>query len=772
MYLLVGLFLSSILSVFAQDIRLSPETVVSQDQLRKIQELLPKLENDRRFIHWTNRATGMRWLSQRHINSGEVSFYNKPTGDRQVYGPGIYLAEQPTSSKSFGEIPVSFVVEKGAPIYDEVIIEKVLGKKLSAAEASVLGQHIPYLRHAANDWYVVNHPEHADKLIYGKKIHPEAKVYVQHADNWNQFKNFQDFQELIKNGDQDAVYLRNIIDASDYMDGISFARAMKINPGAPWNEFEPDNFWKYQNAMVEMSTKREELAARGMDQLEKTLLEVQTTFSGRKDVTSLDQVLRNEGIRAGGDEAGKTFIATTHQLETMKANPYLEVVSTPQGKHHLVHYFYPDVFHFKKLKGKISDELYQKLSSLNQDQLMNDHNLRQQLNKQLLKELVDDFSTRMKAGKANWVELISIHPFEDMNGRTSRMLQELYNNGSNHFLLGDLDILLPVDEQNVYWRKAAKAHQQLQADLIDELLMAKAEGRMPDYMKTTAIQDYLNHGFATPMDIDLNNQENLELIRKRNWVPLMEKGKDLGIARLEQNIKNGKTRARALEVLIDATSGEALSFYSPEEKKQLLKLMHQVLKENADDLESLVPVFRNYKTFYKDADPATKATLTSPTKFQYGMLDKIKRTFRSPTTAQLDLIKTFHQIMAVESDQIRVMNHYLSMVSKSNPKAASDMLHQYLNVQYFMFADESMFASTSAADQKRTLLTAKAHIEKMIEMGDKANAQAAFDKYQELHKISQQSVRDVMPMANDLRTWSKKKGPGKCTLAELLKALN
>ncbi len=771
MYLIIGLFLSVIATSFAQDISLSPRTKVSQDQLKKITELLPKLEQDRRFIHWTNKATGIRWLSQKHINSGEMNFYNRPTGDRQVYGPGIYLAEKPTSSKGFGEVPVSFVVKKGSPIYDETIIQKVLGKKLSLEEASVLGQHIPFLRHAANDWYVINHSDHAVDLLYGKKIHPETKIYIQSPENWNRFKNFQDFRELIHNGDQDAIYLKNIIDASEYMDGISFARAMKINAGAPWNEFEPENFHNYQRAIVDLSERRQSLASRGMDQLEKSILEVQSAFTGRKDATSLDQLLRSEGIRAGGDEAGKTFLATTHQLETMRANPYLEVVSKPHGEHHLVHYFYPDVFHFKKLKGKISDELFQKLSLINPDQLMNDHGLRQQLNKQLLQELMQDFIERMKTGKASWVDFISIHPLQDMNGRTSRMLQEIYNNGSHHYLLGDLDILLPVDEQNVYWRKAAKAHHQLQIDLIDELLMAKAEGRMPDYMKTTAIQDYLNNGFPTPMDIDLNDHENLELIRKRNWVQLLEKGKERGIVMLEQKYLNPKTRAQALEVLVEASSKESLPFFSAAEKKQLLSLMNKVLSDNSDDLEGLVPLYRNYKSFYQEAEQAAKSTLTSPTKFQSRMLDKIKKTFLDPATPQTDLFQTLQRIIEVEDDPIRVMNHYLSMVSKSNSEATSRMLHQYINIK-FNFANKLSYPNSTPKDQKRILLTIKAYIEKMIEMGDKTNAQEAFKKYKELHTISHKSVQDVMPMANDLRTWSKKKGPGKCTLAELLKALN
>ncbi len=189
---------------FAQ-IDLGGGVVITHEQLKKIESMLEKTTADRHFTHWTNKATGMRWIQQSYINSGEVNFYNRPTGDRQVYGPGIYLAETPTSSKNFGEVPVSFKVTKGTPIYDEAIVKKVIGKSLTAEQASKLGEHIPLIRHATSDWYVVNHSMHTDELVYGKIPKPEAKVYVQNPDNWTQFKVPGDFKELVQNGDPAAI---------------------------------------------------------------------------------------------------------------------------------------------------------------------------------------------------------------------------------------------------------------------------------------------------------------------------------------------------------------------------------------------------------------------------------------------------------------------------------------------------------------------------------------------------------------------------------------
>lgn len=756
---------------FAQ-IDLGGGLTITDAQLKQIEASLKKTTEDRKFFHWTNKATGMRWIKQSYINSGEVDFYNIPTGDRQVYGPGIYLAETHTSSTSFGEIPVSFTVTKGTPIYDQDVVAKIVGKTLTANQASELGERIPMLRHATSDWYVINHSMHADDLTYGKFNVKEAKVYVRDPDNWSQFKIPGDFKELVQAGDADAVYLKNVLEASDYMDGISFARAMTVNPGQPWAEFEPHNFSKYQESVKVIAEKMPEYQNRGYAGLRQTMLDVQTTFSGRIDVTDLKQVLRTEGIRAGGDEAGKTFLATEAQLKTMQANPYLEVISTPQGKDHLVHYFYPDAFHFKKLKGKISDSLYETLLKQNPNDLMNNHALRADLNRQLIDELVTDFTKRMQQGTANWNELISIHPFEDMNGRSSRMLQEIFDNGQNHFILGDIDILLPVEEQRVYWQRSAKAQQNLQAAFIDEYLSAKVEKRMPDYLKTGALQDYVNNSFPTPMHIELNNFENQELIKNRQWVKLLDKGRAGGLEQLKLNLTHPAKAQTAFQSLIDVTNPDILKFYSTSEKHMLLSMMAPQFKNQQVNTNQVMMLLENYQSIYNNSDAATKAKYASPLRLKNDIFLTIKSKVLDPKISQVDLMHTISSIFNLEQNQTRTLNYFMSLMQKNTPKAANDVLKQYLSMYAFdIQGDLDVFKATTPAEQRRFMVTLKAIVEKFIALGDKDNGVKALEKYRSLYAVADKSVTASLPDAEKLRSWTKKGGFNSCSLMEMLTKL-
>lgn len=769
------LYLSLILSTIvyasgasAQDVDLGGGVKVSQDQLKQISNALPKTVQDRYFYHWTNRATGMRWIKQGYVNSGEVNFYNTPTGDRQVYGPGIYLAEKPTSSKSFGEVPVSFTIDKGTPIYDEKVVEKIIGKVLNHEQASELGEHIPLIRHANEDWFVTNHAENTDIIRYGRKFSPEARTYVSNSANWTQFRLKPDFKELIQNGHQDAIYLKNIIDASDYMDGISFARAMKVNPGAPWNEFEPQNFAGYQRAMDEFSEKLPKLQALGADKIEQTLLEVQTTFSGRKDITDIKQTFRSEGIRAGGDEAGKSFLATTEQLKTMQANSYLEVVSTPQGNNHLVHYFYPDALHYKKLKGKIPDELFNRLGTYDPNQLMNDHGLRNSLNKELISELVKDFSKRYKAGKAEWIDLISIHPFEDMNGRTVRMMQEIFANGENHFILGDIDILQPLAEQKVYWQRSATAHQNFQADLIDEFLMAKTENRMPDYLKTNALKDYVNRAFPTPMKIDLDDHATLELIRNRQWLPLLENGKKDGVKELLRSVADPATKERAILELIAVTKPAQAPLYNAQDSKDLLTTLNHLLEDKNRSNAEKINLLDSYEAFYKKVDKSFSHNMRSPTKIKFAMIDEVKTVFKSSKAGDPKNAMRIFELKNIERDPILSLNHFLSLISDKNDAVAASMLEMAINTEFTVFDDLDQFKAMDPAKQKRVLMATKAYIEKQIEFKNKSQATEALTRYKNLYAKADPKTKLAMPDADKLRSWTRNAGHGKCTLAQLL----
>ena len=757
--------------VFSQDFNLGNGLIISEQQIQKIAAELPKTTEDRFFYHWTNRATGMRWISQGKISSGEVQFYNNPTGDRQVYGPGIYIAEKPTSSKSFGEVPVSFTIKKGTPIYSEQVISSVIGKRLSNEQASKLSEQIPLIRKATDDWFVTNHSQNTEFVSYGKKFSTEATVYVKEADNWTHFKISPDFKELIQSGDQDAIYLKNLLNTTSYMDGISFARAMKVNPGQPWSEFEPHNFEKFQNAIDEIAGAKDQYIKNGNNHFEKTLLEVHTALTGRKDHTNITQTLRDEGIRAGGDRVGKTFLATDLQLKTMQANPYLEVHSVPHGTNHLVHYFYPDIFHYKKLEGRISNSLYEKLSQLNHDQLLDNHDHRRNLNRQLINELIEDFSSRHKAGKANWVDLISIHPFEDMNGRTVRMMQKVFANGKAHFVLGDMDILLPINHQKMYLHKSDLAYGKLQLDLIDEFLTAKSEKRMPDYLKTGALKEYVNNAFPTLMKIDIDNQQILELIRNREWVSLIDLGETAGINDLSLALKDPTKQKMALETLLKEISPNQIQYYQDAGKIAYLSLIEVESKNPALDFKTRARLYDHYRPIFDGLAPGAQIKSTAPVKVQRIFIDEMKGAFKAANTLEGDLLGYLNKIRDVEKDEIRVLNHYISLMDKNNSKLKSKLLQDRYNVQLATITNNK-FAGLTEGSQKRLLLTMKGHIEKMIIIGDKTPGTDAYKQYEAYYSIADKRVTAILPSADKLRSWTKKSGFGTCSLYESLMKLS
>jgi hypothetical protein len=587
----------------AQGLDLGGGLYVSQEQLETLRRELPRTQEDRTFYHWTSRTNAMRWVTQKYINSGEMAFLNRPSTVLQVYGPGFYIAENPMSSRDFGEAPVSLIVKKGTQIYDAGVVSRVLKTQLSNEKAAILADTLQLLRPAKNDWYVLNNSAHTQDIFYAAFSDPKARTYVSEVRNGDPFKVAGDFRELIQSGDQDARYLRDILFASEYMDGISFARAMKVNPGAPWQEFEPEGFESYKNAIESLSHRVEEIRKAGTEKTGDALFEVINKLNGDK-FRDVKEAYRTEGIRAGGDEPGQTFKVTKDQLKALEDNPYLEVVSMKQGDEYLVHYFYPDAFHFKKLKGRISDELYQWLSQLSPDEIMKNNELRQSLNKQIIDELLSDFLVRKKKNEATWSDLVSIHPFVDKNGRTVRLLQKIYEPEYHHSFIGDFDLLEAKDKQYILLDSSSSAHRNLQADLIDEFLRAKTQKRAPDYLKTGALEKYVNDAFPYPVKIDLSSATQLEQIRKRQWVELTEGTKDAGMAELENFLKKNPDPIILLKRMDKFTHPSAASFYTDSQKEKLLGIIGKAFDQDGFSTHQKIGLAENYRNVHFSSSKA------------------------------------------------------------------------------------------------------------------------------------------------------------------------
>lgn len=606
----IGLILIFVsFSALAQDLDLGNGGTISQQRLEAFRSLLKPTTEDKTFYHWTNKSNAVRWASQGQIDQGEMAFLNTPTGELQSYGPGFYLAESPTSSNSFGEAPVSITVKKGTLVYDKHAAMKTFGRPLTFREEALVAERLSLLRPAVNDWYIVNNQEFTKKVFYSAYADPNVKVSVLHSVKWNPFTNAESLKDLVNSGDQEVKYLRDVIYASDYMDGISFARAMKINPGAPWMEFEPENFEKYKNTIDYLSSKNaenirkaDELQNKMRTNLTEVMLDVHNKLNGKNEA-SVISFFRTEGVRAGGDEVGKTFEVTKEQLEVLQKNPYLEVeVITKDGKT-FVSYHYPDVFHYKKLKGMISPKLYQTLEKNPAEVFMKDAEARNLLNRVLIKELYDDFVTKFYKGKADWVDLISIHPFADYNGRTVRLLQKIADPTITNTFLGDFDLLLPKEFQSATAVTATAAQNELMADLFDELIRAKTEKRMPDYIKTKAIDKYLNNAYVVPMKLNLDSGIIQDKIAQRKWPDLFNEG----ISNYLQDVKKD-----ALNLTPDfskrikwASHPHVIPFYTDAQKNELALTIDGVLNEKKIPVLERAEIFQRFDALVKDY-PAIK----------------------------------------------------------------------------------------------------------------------------------------------------------------------
>lgn len=656
----------------AQDLVLSSNLTITQAQIDELYKQLPRTTEDRTFYHWTSKSTALRWISQKHISEGEISFLNTPSTDNQAFGPGFYIAERSTSSKRFGEVPVSLIIKKNSVLFDQKVVTKFLGRELTNDEASKLGNRIPFIRNVTDDWFVLNSSQHTKDIFYGAYSAPDVRVYVDEAESWSPFKFSENFSELINRGDQDALYLKRILVASDYMDGLSFARAMKINPGAPWTEFEPEGFSQYERALDDISKNLKEIQEIRFDGgTKKVILDVHNRII-ESSHSDLMEAYRVEGIRAGGDEKGKTFLATEEHLKNLQSNPYLEVQFIPDGNgRYYVNYFYPDAFHFKKLKNVISPDLFEELSKTNVDDLMKNHERRHSLNKRIISELVDDFITKMNDGVASWKDLISIHPFNDKNGRTVRMLQKIFVSNLSHIALSDIDLLIPFDEQILYWQSSTSAHQNLQIKFLEEFLKAKTERRTPNYLKTGALDSYVNEVFPTPVKIDLNSQNDLEQIRNRQWTSLIEEGKPEGIKELERQLNNSSTKEEAVKRLINYTESNRVPYYSKEELLKLSSLLTEKIQDPKIETMNKVKMFFNYEKGLLALDDKSKVILADPADLKSQLMTDMFKEFYAQKD-EFEKSRKLALLSSIERDHFKLINQLMDEYAISKDVLLAD----------------------------------------------------------------------------------------------------
>ena len=521
----------------------------TSEQIDSIWRELPKTEEERIFYHWTKPDVGERWIQQGGLDQGEMDFYNQPTGDRQVYGAGIYFSEDPQSSRTFGSFLTIWKVRKGQPIYDNKIVERIMGRSLTNDEITELGKRIPFLRKVTSQWWLTHHAENLS--------HPVNPVLVEFLKEEPRFDRIQKVLEHIRKlNPQAADYLDSFFHLASYSDGLSLYRATTVNPTNPWHEFEPENFERYKAMRAKYLNEAHALQTSGgrlsskdgitdgyanfgkpsglfFGQSRDTWVKDQIDLLTRinSDVRGIASSFRTESVRAGGPEAGNRFLATHSQAAALAQNPYLElnVVPDPQQRGLLVEYHYPDVYHFKKLKGRLSDTLYHLLETTDPEKFKTDDKLRNETNQKIVSELLRGYIKSIHNTPINYAHfmatLISIHPYSDFNGRTVRIFSELAGVETSkilpHLFESDLDILTTQAGLKHNLAGATHAYTHFVRAVVEETFDAVQRKRMPIYFQHAIMNPILQafHLGETDQQLTLAD-DDLERIRNRNMTDL------------------------------------------------------------------------------------------------------------------------------------------------------------------------------------------------------------------------------------------------------------
>ncbi len=487
------------LCIYSEEYKLSDKLTITDQQLRDIESNLPRITEERLFFHWTSVENGMRWCMQGFVDDDEVKFYNKPANKKQSYGPGIYWSTSPSDSSQFGEFPVAFKVNTGTPIYSDDIVKKYIGRILDPIEKAELGEIIPFAEKITNTWWLTHSSKNTQNVTFDKK-HSATIIKANSSDF---FMFFAKIKQIALSSDsklKDDYYVK-LSNLLQYQDGLSLYRSIKINPSNPVAEFEPEHFEQFKQAIsnnnILTDIKRfynvgstNEIPPSAVNEI---LPRIYFNYLGITNTNS-DAAYRTTPIRAGGDGPNKNFFATPTQLGELKMNPYLKVdaVITDEGDGFWVSYDYPSVTNYKRLKGMISDDFYHVLEMLTPDDLL-DVSKTSQLNNRLVKELLVNLLAiyRKKGLPAEEFtrKMISIHPFNDYNGRTIRLINQSEDRNSK--LWSDFDFLLPINIQKKFNSKANMSFAKLQNALAVEFVDARISKRMPDYASLKEWEDLL-----------------------------------------------------------------------------------------------------------------------------------------------------------------------------------------------------------------------------------------------------------------------------------------
>ncbi len=230
------------------------------------------------------------------------------------------------------------------------------------------------------------------------------------------------------------------IDLNDLLD------AMARNRPDPWTLYDNPN----EMPLIDRWNQSIQAFKKG------TLVSAHQILSGESETG-----FRDAPITAGGDimVAGKGYYRITEKQKTvLESNPFLKVeiredpFAKPGTKTYLARHSYPSVENFRKYKEHLDSKLLQSLERAEQEGVLADHKSLEYraLNQEMLKELCENVLHSGRSELLTYQRLISIHPFNDYNGRTMRAWFEAQTGHPLFLRNWDLDLLLSPREFVAY----------------------------------------------------------------------------------------------------------------------------------------------------------------------------------------------------------------------------------------------------------------------------------------------------------------------------------
>jgi len=240
--------------------------------------------------------------------------------------------------------------------------------------------------------------------------------------------------------------------------------------------------------------------------------------------------IRNDEVRAGGDEPNRTFFATGSHLQVMQQNNYLWVSGAPvpaMNDTYYCYYYYPDTFSHNTSKlGKILPASRIPPYQTNTTVLIRDLLLN------IFSSLYSNYAS-FDTAVSVVVDYVSVHPYTDFNGRTCRFIGWLISLTDDQYVmqtfLSDLDLVTSPSGYQAFVRASSDKYFALKKAMLNEMLRKALrlgqKAQDYDYYNLTQWFDLWNSLKVFGIQLYSPNQitqKHLDMIAARQWIPLLD----------------------------------------------------------------------------------------------------------------------------------------------------------------------------------------------------------------------------------------------------------